>query len=61
MLAPASGVLTGVMDRIIGTPATPADLGLKAQVVMWAKRDWWEGDAQRRLVRHAFVTSLHQN
>ena len=34
MLAPASGVLTGVMDRIIGTPAaTPADLGLKAQVV----------------------------
>ena len=47
MLAPVSKVLTGVMDRIIGAPAaTLADLGLKAQVVMWAKRDWWEGDAQ---------------
>ena len=57
MLAPVSKVLTGVMDRIIGTPATPADLGLKAQAVMWARRDWWESDAQRCPVRHGFVPS----
>ena len=47
MLAPVFGVLTGVMNRIMGAPAaTLEDLGLKAQVVMWAKRDWWQGDAQ---------------
>ena len=58
MLAPVSGVLTGVMDRIMGAPvARLADLGLKAQAVMWAKRDWWESDAQRCPVRHVFVPS----
>ena len=47
MLAPVFGVLTGVMNRIMGAPAaTLADLGVKAQVVIWAKRDWWEDDAQ---------------
>ena len=31
----------------IGAPATTiADLGVKAQVVMWANQDWWEEDAQ---------------
>ena len=47
MRAPVFGVLRGVMDRIMTAPAaTLADLGVKAQVVMWAKRDWWAGDAQ---------------
>jgi hypothetical protein len=47
MWIPVFGVLAGVMNRIMGAPAaTLEDLGLKAQVVMWAKRDWWEGDAQ---------------
>ena len=47
MNRPVLGVLKGVMGRIIGAPATDiADLGIKAQVVMWANQDWWEDDAQ---------------
>jgi hypothetical protein len=47
MTRPVLGVLKGVMGRIIGAPATTvADLGVKAQVVMWANQDWWEDDAK---------------
>ena len=46
MTRPVLAVLKGVMGRIIGAPATTiADLGIKAQVVMWANQDWWEEDA----------------
>ena len=47
MMTPVFGVLRGVMNRIIGAPATTlAELGIKAQVVMWGNRDWWEADAK---------------
>jgi hypothetical protein len=47
MTRPVLGVLKGVMGRIIGAPATTIeDLGIKAQVVMWANQDWWDDDAQ---------------
>lgn len=47
MTKPVLGVLKGVMGRIIGAPATTMeDLGIKAQVAMWANQDWWEEDAQ---------------
>jgi hypothetical protein len=47
MTRPVLGVLKGVMGSIIGAPATTIeDLGIKAQVVMWANQDWWEEDAQ---------------
>ena len=47
MLTPVFGVLKGVMNRIIGAPAaTLSDLGIKAQVVMWGNRDWWDADAK---------------
>jgi hypothetical protein len=46
MTRPVLAVLKGVMARIIGAPATTiVDLGIKAQVVMWANQDWWEEDA----------------
>ena len=47
MMTPVFGVLRGVMNRIIGAPAaTLSELGIKAQVVMWGNRDWWEADAK---------------
>ena len=47
MLKPVFGVLRGVMNRIVGAPAaTVAELGIKAQVVMWSHRDWWDADAK---------------
>ncbi len=47
MTKPVLGVLKGVMGRIMNAPATTVvDLGIKAQVVMWANQDWWEEDAQ---------------
>ena len=47
MTRPVLAVLKGVMGRIVGAPATTiVDLGIKAQVVMWANQDWWEDDVQ---------------
>ena len=35
------------MGRIMRAPATTlSDVGIKAQVVMWANQDWWEDEAQ---------------
>ena len=59
MTRPVLAVLKGVMGRIIGAPATTIeDLGIKAQVVMWAKQHWWEEDAQpswQMVATRAFV------
>jgi hypothetical protein len=47
MTRPVVAVLKGVMGRIISAPATTiVDLGIKAQVVMWANQDWWDDDAK---------------
>ena len=47
MLQPVFAVLRGVMNRIVGAPAaTIAELGIKAQVVMWSHRDWWDAEAK---------------
>ena len=47
MLKPVFAVLRGVMNRIVAAPAaTIAELGIKAQVVMWSHRDWWDAEAK---------------